>query len=202
MGWAEPIEHDVDGREVDHRFAILYMPLVVLAQASVSHQPAERSLHNPTSWEQHKTLLIFRTLHDFHVDVVVIAHPVNKFTPILLICPHLFESVGHIGGDQEEQHAAIPIFHVPRRHDDRQQRPDGVNDHMALSSLDLLAPIVPTFAARFGCFRCLTVNGPSTGGWGSSLFLSDLLTEGFVHYHQCAVLRPFVEVVAHTVVIR
>jgi hypothetical protein len=45
--WGESVEHNADGRDVDHDFRSLDHVFVVFAESAIAAEPSEAALHNP-----------------------------------------------------------------------------------------------------------------------------------------------------------
>jgi hypothetical protein len=45
--WGESVEHNADGRDVDHGFRCLEHVFVVFAESAIAAEPSEAALHNP-----------------------------------------------------------------------------------------------------------------------------------------------------------
>jgi hypothetical protein len=66
----ETAKHEPDHGDVDHRLAGIGEVLVVFAQAALTAEPAEGSLHDPPTWQHLETFDVVGTLHDLETDWV------------------------------------------------------------------------------------------------------------------------------------
>ena len=83
--------HAMDHSGIDHGFAALREPLVVLAEFSILAEPRKRSLDHPPTRKHLEAHLILRFLHDFQRPAEAFLHPLNERSGIPSIGPQVSE---------------------------------------------------------------------------------------------------------------
>jgi hypothetical protein len=87
----QPLQHQADHGHLDEPLARLHLPLVVLAQTAVPHQPGERALHDSPVGQDGETFGIrapTTPLDDLQFPLVLlIAPPSQLLSRVGSICP-------------------------------------------------------------------------------------------------------------------
>jgi len=139
------VNHHIDHSNADHGFAALDRALVVFGQSAVLSKPSKRTLDDPALRQDHELMRV-RPFHNLDDATVPAGGPLYKATGIAAIRPDHLETPPARAELLDQPLAPIPILHVGRVDDQRDDKAKRVDDDMALSPLDFLARIVTSFA--------------------------------------------------------
>ena len=117
---------------------------VVFAEPSVSAQPPEGALHNPSARQHLKAMAVLGALDHLNQPASQTVSPIHQMPCVGSIRPDQLEPGESPQKLAQHQLGPIPVLNVRGMHNHRQQQPDGVNHDMALPSLHLLACVVAT----------------------------------------------------------
>lgn len=134
----------MDHRQVNHRLAAFRQRLVVLAQTTITAEPGEGSLHDPTLGQNPKAGDIVATFDDLQSPVAQFVRPRDQFSGVSSIGPNPFQS--RELPDQFGQHPLGPvaILDIGRMYNHPQKQAQGVYNDVPLAAFDLLASVVAT----------------------------------------------------------
>src|SRR5271165_793752 len=163
----KPTEHDVSHCNIDHCFTRCCISLVVLAVPSVSSEPTEGSLDDPTLWQHDKSFDLCWSQHSLQQPAKGVFDARGQ----------VVSAVGTIGEDHlqpfeprfepaensQDQHGSIVILDIGRMDNERQHQAQRVDNDMTLASVNLLAGIITSHATYLRRFDGLTVDNCSAG---------------------------------------
>lgn len=138
--------------EVEHRFTGVDGILVILAQATIFVEPAERAFDNPAFGDDAEPRAVIRSFHNREREVVVAAHPMDEFPGVATVGPDDAQPLEPMLGLPEHQFGAIAILDISSVDHDRQEQSEGIDEDVTLSSLHLFPSIKatnPPFSAVF-----------------------------------------------------
>jgi len=137
------MEHDIGHGNKDHRLAAFDQSLVVFGQSAVLAEPGERALDNP-SLGQHDESMQLRALHDLYKTPVPASCPIDKPPGIAPIGENQLQPAKACAQLPNEQSAAVAVLDIRRMHDQGDDHPKRIDDHMPLAPTYFLARVVPT----------------------------------------------------------
>src|SRR5438093_2402641 len=88
----EPMEHAPSGCEVHHPFTDRRPAFIVLAQPTITIEPAKGPLNNPTLWQDMKAALLGRALDNLEHEGEAALDPFEEHAGITAIGPHALEA--------------------------------------------------------------------------------------------------------------
>jgi hypothetical protein len=135
------MNHQVDHGNLNHRFTALRQRLVVFTQPTISAQPAERSLHDP-SLRQYDERAHIRSFHDLDHAAKRLFRPRHELAGIAAVRPDELEPSKTSAEPLDHQLPAIAILNAGGVNNDRQNQSHRIDDQMTLSAGDFLAGIV------------------------------------------------------------
>ncbi len=135
----QSFEHQVDGSKIDHGFAAFRQVLVVLTQTSISIQPCNGSLHNPTARQNDKAFLIWKLLNNLDCDAMPFLHPLDEVALISLIGPNLDDLLPRPDERVDQILAAFDLMKISRANQNAQKIPLSINDEEPLSPFDFFS---------------------------------------------------------------
>ena len=142
----EPVKHEVDHRDEDHRLTAIGQRFVVFAQSPVLPEPSERSLDDP-ALRQDLERILCRTLDDLDrsTDGTSLG-PVDKFAAVSAVGPDELHTIEATDDLRQDIDGAIPVLDVGGVNDQRKDEAKGVNEDMSLAPFDFLPRIEPSVA--------------------------------------------------------
>src|SRR5215510_13322551 len=196
LGGLQSLEHEVQGTDLQHRFACIRTTLIVFAVATTPTQPGEGAFDHPTFGQQHEAFAFRRASHHFQTPGAFGfcgAPVVERMIMVLVIGPYHFQTwVG--GSPQVLQNlgGGDRVIDSGTAHKEDQQQPQRIDTDVAFSSGDFLAAVIPSLPATLGGFHRLTINTGST--WcrllRGGLVLSDLLAQRVHHMLPRPIVSP------------
>ena len=151
----ESAQLDTDHGEVNPSLGAGVGALVVPHQTSVAHQPAQRSLYNPSPRKHDKARQIIGALHDLHFNFrPMLFHPASKrFAGITAIDPKSTQTRKPIRNSAQDGLRTVPLRATSRGHRHTEQQPKRIHQQVPLAPLfspdrsgwvpPLLAPKAP-----------------------------------------------------------
>jgi hypothetical protein len=138
-------EHEANGCEAQEGERTVVEIFPILGKPSTAVEPADRSLDNPTLWQNNETLGSVTTTHDLGYQA---RHgkrqTVLKHRPgIRGVGKQFLEKREPREQRRQDQQPTIAILHIGRGHQSVQQEPYRVDEDMAFLALDQLAGIEP-----------------------------------------------------------
>lgn len=137
------MEHDVGHGNEDHRLAAFDQGLVVFGQSAVLAEPGERALHDPPLG-QHDEAAARVTLDNLDEPTVPPANPMRELPSVSAVGKDQLQSAKTCAQLLNEQAATVAVLDIRRMHDEGDDQPKRIDDHMPLAPTYLLARVVPT----------------------------------------------------------
>ncbi len=178
--------------------------LIITSETTVTTQPTEGSLHDPTMWQDFEPFDIIRTFDDFQ-------HPAELFANLLHD-----RSVSAIGPDQlqttvaivqtmfsalkqflQSQETSCSILSACTMNQDQQHQSQNIHDQVPFSAWGLLMHIHTAFFTAFRRFDALAVNHSGTGLLLPSSFLAHLLDQNLIDLFPQSIVLPAPIIVVH-----
>jgi hypothetical protein len=138
-------KHEADHGDVDHRLAGVREVLVVLAEPTLSPEPAERTFDHPATRQNLEPFEVFGALHDLQTDGVSLAErpdPVDELPRVSAVGPDEAKPLPSLAEATEEELGSIAILDISGMNNDGDQQPERIDEEVPLSAVDLLARIV------------------------------------------------------------
>src|SRR5579884_1623072 len=158
-------------RHIYHRLAHTRVPLLVLAQPAITHEPTERPLHHPTPGQHRETYCpLHPTYYLQHPAIKDPDTPGRLLASIASIRPNLLQTWKAFPGLVQHRFATILILDVGRMDHAGDNHAQDIDQHMPLAAVDFLTAIVAPFAAALRSFDRLAVED----GCGRRRFLAGL----------------------------
>ena len=133
----------MDHGQADPSFAALGGLLVILAQASETHQPGKGSFHDPALGQDVKTFEFVAAFDDLQAPAGQSAHPGDELSRVTAISPNELQPAKAVKHKPlENQLRSVAILQACAVDDHRQKQAQCIHDQVALAALDLLARIV------------------------------------------------------------
>jgi hypothetical protein len=161
----ETAEHQMNHADLNHGFARVGAPFVVLAQTPAAAQPGKCPFGNPTFGQQHEAARFFRATHDVQLVLRMFLQPfVQRIVVVLAVPPddHQTREAFRVHAG-EGQLGAFGVIDGGAGDNHRQQQSHRIHDNMPLATGDLLAAVVAALLAPFGAFDALAVDAGGAG---------------------------------------
>lgn len=197
-------QHGMNRSEINHAFTTAGAAFIVLAEATVTTQPGEGTLHDPTSWQNNEALLVGRALDHVEGDLQCVTHPLNQ-TVVLVdaVRPDALEGGDGFGDFAQDILGAVIVLDVGGVDHDLEQIAEGIHHNMAFTAVDPFAGVVTTGATDFGRLDALTIdNGCTRIGHAipfGSLLGAIIPSERSVHTAPRVVEAPLAKVIVDAV---
>ena len=130
-------------RQVDKSLTGTSEIFVVFREASVPAQPGEGALHNPAFWLDYKAFHAGFTSDDLHEPGVDFVCPLQPQAPICLVSVDDEQTRQRVASPLHERSCTFLVGECCRMHHYHQQEAERVHQDVTLTSLDVLATIVP-----------------------------------------------------------
>src|SRR5579884_2387880 len=185
-------------RHIYHRFAHTRVPLLVLAQPAITHEPTERPLHHPTLGQHRETYCPLHPAHHLqHPAIDDPDTPERLLASIAAIRPNLLQTPKAFFGLVQHGLTAVLILDIGRMDHAGDPHSQDIDQDVPLATADFLAAIVAPFAAALGSLDRLAVED----GRGRRSFLTGLASnrrmQRVVDTQPQAVLTPAAEIGSH-----
>lgn len=112
----------------------------ILTEAPETIEPAEESLHNPSSRQDQEASLVGIALDDLDLQAVEVARFSDQIAPVGTVGPDRLERGQAIDSFSEQDRCAITVLPARRVDHDLQQHPEGVDHDVPLAAGDLFPP--------------------------------------------------------------
>src|SRR5579875_2037921 len=181
-------------RHIYHRFAHTRVPLLVLAQPAITHEPTERPLHHPTLGQHRETYCpLHPTYYLQHPALKDPDTPGRLLAGIAAIRPNLLQTPKAFLGLVQHGLTAVLILDIGRMHHAGDPHSQDIDQEVPLAAADFLTAIVAAFGTALRSLDRLAVeDGRSRRG-----FLTGLAADGgmqrVVDTQPQAVLTPAAE---------
>jgi Domain of unknown function (DUF4365) len=164
---SEPPEHYMTHGDIDHRLAQCGITLVVLAVPPISPDPGKGPLHDPTLGQHHETFDLCWSEHGLEQPSEGVFHTSGQVvSAISAVGKDYLQSVKscfQLAENSQDQQSSFVVLNICRMDRNCQNRPQRVDNDMALSTVDLLTCVVTTLATDLGCLDGLTVDDRRAG---------------------------------------
>lgn len=159
--------HQMDHRDLDHRFTAGRLLLVDLAEPPIPAQPTEGPLHHPATRQDHGPRRVVRPLDDLQGQAPgseCVADPLDQGPGIAAVGPDLLEAVEAAADRLQDQLGPVAILDGGRVDRDRQEQPQRIDQDAPLAAIDLLALVV-TMAPPFSVVLTDWLSRTAAEGW-------------------------------------
>lgn len=147
----EPVNHQIDHGNQDHRLAAVGQRFIVFGQSPVTAEPRKGAFDNP-AFGQHDESSDRMSFDDFDRASIPAADPVDEAAGIALIGKDQLHAAQPCAQLIDQDLRAVSILNVGRMNRQRKDQAEGVDDQMTLATAYLLARIVsavPPFSTVF-----------------------------------------------------
>src|SRR5215831_17011125 len=141
----ESVQHKMYMTDLDHGSTGFCRALVVLAVPAISTMPGVCAFNHPVWLQRYEATCARRTRLHFDAPAsTMLGHPgVQSVVVILLVRKDRDETRKVVGRDVAEQDwGCRPIIETSTGNEHGEQQPQGVDQEMALASLDFLAAVI------------------------------------------------------------
>jgi hypothetical protein len=130
---------------VNHRLAAGGMELVILAEATVTAQPAEGPLDDPSVRQDFESLEIIVAFYDLEPHLGAFAQipePIDELACVAAISPDEAEAMKLVLEPFEDQRRAITVLEIAGMNQSNQDQAHHIDEQMSFTPIDLLAGVV------------------------------------------------------------
>ena len=146
------VDHEADHGQGDHRLRNLGQLLIILGQPPPSPEPTERSLNNPSTWQDDEASYARNAADNNQRQAKQEAGKQDSKAVIATVSEYHAQPAVERLQTLEQIPCAFGILNVGRMHNHTEQQPLRVDRNLALAPLDLLGGIVaarPPFSVVF-----------------------------------------------------
>ena len=185
-------------RHVHHRLAHARVPLIVLAQSPIDHEPTKRPLHDPSFRQHSETHCSLHSTHDLQDQTINDSDTSGcLLATIAAIRPNLLQARKALLGLIQHGLATILILNIGRMDHTSDQHPQDIDQHMPLSTAHLFPAIIAALTAALrGLDRLAVEDGCGRGGLLTGL-AADGRVQRVVKTQPQAIATPAREVGGH-----
>ena len=135
------MNHQVNHRDVDHRFATVRQRLIVFAQSAVLAQPRKRAFDDPTLGQDHE-LARLAAFDDLNHTAMGVLGPIKELTAIPAVGPDDFQPREPTGDSSDHRHSPDSVLDVGGMDHDSQDQTERVNEDMSFSARNFLTRVI------------------------------------------------------------
>lgn len=143
------MQHEVDHRQIDKILACARVEFIILAQPTVSAQPCECPLDDPTMWQHLEADNLIAAPDNFQSPTGILLDPILQLARVAGIGPDQFQARTTVANLRDHLLRSVPILNAGRMNDHAHDQSQGIDDKMSFASFNLLASVVAALGPPF-----------------------------------------------------